>query len=121
MGFLVLIALNIGLGLIGASLDAWLQSRKKGPDAQPFVPPNITPGTPIPVVFGTRRVPSIFTLWGPVRTDDIKQQTGSEFFGLIPVVQKVGKRYNITGQSVLCWGTVTELRNIVFGPNTPLT
>lgn len=122
MDFLAHVLLSAFTAVGGALLNSWLAGRQKGPPAEPFVPPDISPGTPITVLLGgTFRVRPVWTLMGPVRTEDVRNKTGSQLGGLIDIIQVTGKRYRVTGQGVLCYGVVTELRNIVFAPNTPLT
>lgn len=121
MGFLVYVLISVALSFAGALLTAYLASKQKGPPAEEFTPPDVTPGTPMTVLIGCKRVRPIITLMGPVTTQDVKEKTGAAFFGLIDIVQTVGKRYAITAQGVLCWGMVDALRNIVFDPNIPIT
>jgi hypothetical protein len=121
MIFLIYALLNVATAFVGALITSYLAARAKAPPAQSFVPPDVTTGTTIPLACGTVRARPIITLVGQVRTEVVKAQTGSAFFGLIPITQPIGNRYRLTAMGVLCHGAVTSIRNVVFGDNMPLT
>jgi hypothetical protein len=111
-----------GLAQVAASLQR-LRGSASAP--QPFQPPTVAAGTPIPVLYGTLPVPPIVTWLGDVKTREVFAYQNPRLLGFIhfagPQQFKVAYAYSVTLQGILCWGKTSAPINVLFGDRVLLS
>jgi hypothetical protein len=102
LGFLALLAINIGASLVIAGLQSVLRKGAKG-DATTIKPPRVEPGAPLPIVFGTVRVaPNVIYY----NTDSFAFLSSG----------RPSLRFSLAG--AVCHGVIDELIDITFDDGT---
>lgn len=105
--FVALLIAQLALSVASALLN---KPKKEKPT--PFQPPEVEPGTPIPVLFGRGRIAGQVIWYGGYRTKSVKVSAGgiAGFFG---AQVQVGTRYIVDMAMALCVGELTKLHDIV--------
>jgi hypothetical protein len=114
-GVLLKIGIMFVLGLASRAINAAIQALKatRPSPPSPFQNPLVPAGTPIPVVYGTRRVSPITTWFfgAKLAETNILQSKVAGF----PVYKTIAFNFKVTCQQILGWGEVDSIANMMFG------
>jgi len=114
---------QIGLLLLttfaARAITSWIQARQKPPGLPEFQAPIVATGTPITVHYGTCRFQGVTAWFGGAELVEVNLSTIDNVFR-IGRTRTLAYQYKVTLMQVLCWGQVTEIKNMIFG-NRPLS
>ncbi|GJG88731.1 hypothetical protein tb265_39120 [Gemmatimonadetes bacterium T265] len=106
----VLLAVTAGLSLVSSLLS----DQRTKVKASPAEVPDVTPGDPIPVVFGTVRVPCRVVEFDGWRAEAHHHGARPYLFGLVGPKPVVGYWYRVKMVTVVCQGPVDALLDLQF-------